>query len=180
MIDLRNPAEAGRYPVRMDRFQSRLVHLPFPSSSTGNEGRDSDLPDLPTAYRFIAELSRPSIKKLFETLADHENLPAVLFCAAGKDRTGVAVALVLGALQVEHETIAAEYSITGRFDPRSIGGEYAARYEFLPDAYRDSDPQTMRDLLEGIAADYGSVRGYVTAAGVDEVVLGDLEKRLVV
>jgi protein-tyrosine phosphatase len=175
MVDLRNPAEADRYPAPMDRLQGRLVHLPFPSSSTGDEGRDGELPDLPTAYRLIADLSRPSITELFATLADQRNLPAVLFCAAGKDRTGVAVALVLGALGVDHEAVAAEYAITGRFDPQTIGDDYAARYEFLPDAYRDSDPQTMRDLLWGIAADYGSVRDYVIATGVDEVVLRELE-----
>jgi protein-tyrosine phosphatase len=180
MLDLRNPTEAERYPAPMDRLGGRLVHLPFPSSSTDSEGRDEELPDLPTAYRFIAELSGPSISALFTTLAEPSNLPAVVFCAAGKDRTGVAIALVLGALEVEHEEIAKDYAITGRFDPKTIGDEYAARYDFLPDSYRDSDPETMQQLLDGIATDHGSIRGFVIGAGVEEKTLRDLKARLVV
>ncbi len=133
-----------------------------------------------TAYRFIADLSAPSIAALFTTLAVPSNLPAVVFCAAGKDRTGVAIALVLGALDVEPSEIAKDYAITGRFDPRTIGEEYAARYDFLPDTYRDSDPKTMQHFLEGIASDHGSVRGFVMDAGVEVATLGELKAQLVV
>lgn len=180
MLDLRDPTEAVRYPAPMDRLGGRLVRMPFPSSSTDSEGLDGELPDLPMAYRFIAELSGPSITGLFTTLAEPSNLPAVVFCAAGKDRTGVAIALVLGALDVEHAEIAKDYAITGRFDPRTIGDEYAARYDFLPDSYRDSDPETMQHLLDGIVADHGSIRGFVIEAGVEVATLSELKAQLVV
>jgi protein-tyrosine phosphatase len=179
MVDLRTPAEVERYPAPVDRLRTRLLHLPFPPSSTGDEGREGEMPELSVAYRFIADLSGPSINQLFATLADHDNLPAVLFCAAGKDRTGVAIALVLGALGVTHEQIADDYSRTGRFDPKSIGSDYAARYEFLPDSYRDSRPETMLAVLDGLTKDHGSIRAFVKGTGVDESTLKELESRLI-
>jgi protein-tyrosine phosphatase len=49
---------------------------------------------------------------LFERLADPKNLPAVLHCTAGKDRTGFASALVLLALGVPEETVYEDYLLS--------------------------------------------------------------------
>ena len=38
--------------------------------------------------------------------------PAVFFCNAGKDRTGVVAAMVLGLLGVDDETVAGDYALT--------------------------------------------------------------------
>ena len=43
-------------------------------------------------------------------LSDPENIPAMLNCAHGKDRTGVVCALVLGCLGRSKEYIAEEYA----------------------------------------------------------------------
>ncbi len=43
-------------------------------------------------------------------LSDPNNLPAVLNCAHGKDRTGIVAALVLGCLGKPKEFIALEYA----------------------------------------------------------------------
>lgn len=42
----------------------------------------------------------------------HEQSPMLIHCTAGKDRTGVFVALVLSLCGVDDETIAYEYSLT--------------------------------------------------------------------
>ena len=45
-------------------------------------------------------------------------LPALVHCSAGKDRTGIVVALVLAALGVPDEVIAADYALSARYlDP---------------------------------------------------------------
>src|SRR5438874_453262 len=47
-----------------------------------------------------------------ELLSEDETLPAVVHCTAGKDRTGVLVALLLDLLGVAREQIVADYAAT--------------------------------------------------------------------
>lgn len=54
-----------------------------------------------------------SFVAFFEALTGPDALPALFHCAAGRDRTGVAAALVLGVLGVPDEVIAQDYARTG-------------------------------------------------------------------
>ena len=45
-------------------------------------------------------------------LADPDAGPALVHCAAGKDRTGVFVALVLDAIGVERDAVVADYALS--------------------------------------------------------------------
>ena len=45
-------------------------------------------------------------------LSEPENLPALLNCALGKDRTGVVVALILSILGKSMDYIAEEYALS--------------------------------------------------------------------
>ena len=49
---------------------------------------------------------------VFAALAEEETYPAVIHCAAGKDRTGIVVALVLRSAGVPDEAIVADYALT--------------------------------------------------------------------
>jgi protein-tyrosine phosphatase len=63
-----------------------------------------------------------------ELVADSGGHPVAFFCAGGKNRTGLVAALVLGALGVADETIAADYAHGGdppgapRTQPRTRRG----------------------------------------------------------
>ena len=62
-------------------------------------------------YRSIPHAVAPALRTLFDRLA--KDTPVVLIhCTAGKDRTGVAVALLLHTLGVTHEAIVADYMET--------------------------------------------------------------------
>lgn len=62
-------------------------------------------------YRALPAWMSGRIRGLFECIA-HGNVPLVVHCAAGKDRTGIAVAVLLGALGVPRETIIEDYLLT--------------------------------------------------------------------
>ena len=51
-------------------------------------------------------------RRFFEILLDHENGSLLYHCTMGKDRVGVATALILSALGVPREAIVADYMIT--------------------------------------------------------------------
>lgn len=45
-------------------------------------------------------------------IRDHPNKPLVVHCTAGKDRTGVIIALLLSIAGVDDKAIAEEYALT--------------------------------------------------------------------
>jgi protein-tyrosine phosphatase len=62
-------------------------------------------------YRALPAWMGPRIGGMFAAIAEG-NVPMVVHCAAGKDRTGVAVAVLLRALGVPEETVVEDYLLT--------------------------------------------------------------------
>jgi protein-tyrosine phosphatase len=63
-------------------------------------------------YRMIAKEGPPSYRKLMDLVLDQSNWPVLIHCNAGKDRAGVATALILEALGVDRETIMKDFMLT--------------------------------------------------------------------
>lgn len=105
-----------------------------------NQSRESTLG---VGYRMFAN-STESLSKIFHMLIEQEHIPAVVHCAAGKDRTGVTVALILLALNVPMETVIKDYMITNAFTSKisniSAGLEKAAQ--------SIKDPQALQAMME--------------------------------
>lgn len=111
---------------------------------------------------------------LFQAAADPACLPLVVHCTAGKDRTGIAVALLLLALGVPEETVVADYTLSnrafdvleGRMRPEmerlySLGfGDAQVRPFLLAEA------RTLQGALAHIRQRYASVEAYLARAGV--------------
>jgi protein-tyrosine phosphatase len=100
-------------------------------------------------YRALPTWMAPRIRGLFECIAN-DRVPLVVHCAAGKDRTGVAVAVLLAALGVDEETILDDYLLTndvGNFE-RFIEARKDSHLG-LAEAHEPllSMPQEMRDAL---------------------------------
>jgi protein-tyrosine phosphatase len=119
-------------------------------------------------------------------LAEPDSLPAVFHCFAGKDRTGVVAAVVLGLLGVSQEDIVQDYVLTNNYE-----GDRFARQGADPNAVRFIEefgggaadrrevyPESMQQLLAWIERRYGSMRGYVEALGVKPSVCKRLEDAL--
>ena len=76
-------------------------------------------------YRVLAEGHAESYRDIFARLLDGQ-VPLLLNCTAGKDRTGVGAALILSALDVPRETIVADYALTAEVaDFSELLGHYA-------------------------------------------------------
>ena len=116
-----------------------------------------------------------------------DGLPAVIHCTAGKDRTGIASALLLAALGVPEDTIIADYSLTNR--------DYAHIYELVKAQMAPlmrfgltaddlhplmlANPETLRAALRYLHQHYGDVETYLRErAGVDEATLARLRNTL--
>ena len=103
---------------------------------------------------------------------------------AGKDRTGIISAVVLGALGVADEQIVQDYAITNRnleaiLDRVRNSASYRDTFdEFPPHALR-AEPDSMRSLLQRVRQAFGSMFDFVRVAGVSRTTLARLEAALV-
>jgi protein-tyrosine phosphatase len=67
--------------------------------------------------RILITDAAPQYKKLFELLLEHDDGTFLMNCSAGKERTGVGVALLLMALGVPRETIQYDFMLSGKYYP---------------------------------------------------------------
>lgn len=92
--------------VSGDRDEQTSTKL-FASDET-SENYFEGLLDL---YRLLPEEHTPHLSDLYRTVAEG-GVPVLIHCAAGKDRTGVAVGLLLDLLGVQRPYILADYAKT--------------------------------------------------------------------
>jgi protein tyrosine/serine phosphatase len=107
----------------------------------------------------------------------------LVHCAAGKDRTGLVVALALRVAGADRETVAADYAVTGeRLAP--YAEEYLATIEDVEVREfwrgRQATPvEFMLDVLDHLDERYGGVEAYLRAGGMTDEQLSALRERLV-
>lgn len=134
-------------------------------------------------YLSILEVSQEHIAQAFVLLAHDGSLPAVVHCAAGKDRTGVLVGLVLSAIGVPDDVVAWDYARSTLALPRILSRlatmrTYASQPGSLrPDRNR-TEAATMHAFLHGVRGRYGSPERYLDGIGVSRAVVDDLHAAL--
>ena len=185
VIDLRSGPELderGRFPVAAHPVA--FHHLPVVDQTWDPHDRpnfDRDEDFLIWAYTEMLEQGAPKFAKAFELLAEPDALPAVFHCAAGKDRTGLLAALILGSFGVSHDDIVEDYGLTAAGMERFRAWadrewpEWSVRIASLPAAFTMALPDSMRHILQTLTTEHGSVRNYVRSIGVSEATLDSLE-----
>ena len=89
------------------RSLRRLFSLMF-----GSERRMDYTAESHQAYREYATGYLPQLNALFQRISNAENLPLLIHCSAGKDRTGVVASLIQLVLGVPFETVMDDYMKT--------------------------------------------------------------------
>ena len=120
---------------------------------------DDALDVMRESYRNYVRQSTSSFRALFAHLLE-DRAPLVIYCTAGKDRTGFACALILHALGVAENRIAEDYLLTNRFYRRDPSAS-----SDLPDDVRQVlasvEASFLAAAFEVIRADYGDLEGYL-------------------
>lgn len=94
-------------------------------------------------------------KNFFDLLEDENQIPLLFHCTAGKDRTGMAAALVLYTLGADDETVMNDYLLSNRYLESKYGKlseEYAALKPLL-----SVKPEFLRAGIDQIRKDHGSI-----------------------
>lgn len=134
-----------------------------------------------TAYRELPFEQAPAYGELFRRLAGGE-APLVFNCSAGKDRTGVAAALILTALGVPEETVVEDYLLTNLAFDRTASVTASRLAHIAPDvteAILGVDHAYIHAAMAAIDQAHGSVERYLQdRLGVTGEALGRLAAQL--
>lgn len=125
IFDFRNAADQKLEGPDVELPGVRNVNLPLTDPADGSEFwkmvRDGDIEQLRThlgdggaanrmigSYREIVKDRTAEHSQVLYALAE-DSVPALMHCAAGKDRAGLSIAVTLLALDVERDAIVADY-----------------------------------------------------------------------
>jgi protein-tyrosine phosphatase len=178
VLDLRTSAEIQLVPSPLDELADRGTLTTYLSLV----GEDfSGLPtDLGEIYPFMIDYRGTQIGAAVRSLARPGGLPGLVHCAAGKDRTGVVVALVLATIGVPDEFIAADYALSGRYlapVQLSVTGRAGVPQDDQA-GLMISPPWLILAALDH-ARKAGSIEAYLSGHGVTEADLATLRAALV-
>ncbi len=200
IFDLRAPNERESKPDRIPRGSKiRVVHVPILQPGQdftrwqffwwlATSSKELDFRKLTAdLLRHIAFECTAQVHEIVTTIADERNLPAVIHCTVGKDRTGYLAALVQLLAGVPREAVVDDYLATNRFiGPRAAQLIRLLRWMSLFRISRkrlESAMEAHREGLDGVLDEvlgrYGTVERYLReACGVDRASLSNLERWL--
>lgn len=187
VIDLRTSAEVAAAPNPFAAYPDvRYLNLPlFDDLSPQALSRAAQEGDHPlfTFYMTALETRGDAICAILTEMAQIDDGAVLFNCTAGKDRTGIIAALLLGIAGVRREQIIADYALTAEFIPelvaefldisRANGGDTESYARML-----ESPAETLAATMDAIRAKYGTFRSYLQSIGLPEDVRLTLRARL--
>jgi protein-tyrosine phosphatase len=187
VLDLRDEALLHRRPghALADAGVER-VWLPVAGWAPGStlEG-GAPVPGLDLAAEYVGYLEHggPAFAEGLRRLATATR-PVLVHCAAGKDRTGVLVALALLLVGVPEDAVVADYVVTQERMPALMAlwrrrmSEVDGLMESLPRVLFEAEADTMRAFLRELETRFGGAAGWAARQGLTPDVVAALEDRL--
>src|SRR5271170_7216803 len=198
VVDLRSSAElASEGPAPLDAVPA-VRHVHHPVVPEIGEATDvvaeallvkrmqdrSRFPSDPTCGHYLGYLEDRPVQVLgaVRSIA-HDQGAALVHCAAGKDRTGVVVALALTAAGVRRQAVVADYAATGERTEAILNRlrrspTYTRDIDSKPVEAHRARPETMAAFLEQMDSRYGGVTRWLTEHGLSAGELDLLRTKL--
>jgi hypothetical protein len=171
VLDLRSEHELAQQPT-LSTVPSR--HLPLLAALRPDPHRDTTLVAL---YEAVLAAAAPLLVDVVRHVADTDG-PVLIHCAAGKDRTGISVALLMRLVGVDRATVMSDYVRTNdaiaAIDARLRELPGNERRSELPREYFHVVPEAIDAVLDTWDAHPGGTRGWLLDAGGER----DLADRL--
>lgn len=184
IFDFRNAADQKLEGPDIDLPGVRNVNLPLTDPADGAEFwkmvRDGDLDQLREllsdgkaagrmigSYRAIIRHRTAEHSQVLHALAE-DSVPALMHCAAGKDRAGLSIAVTLLALGVERDAIVADYLESGATHRRykvyrngASASAYSPEVMELLNPLFDARAEYLQAAFETIEQNWGGVDAYL-------------------
>uniref|UniRef100_UPI002F90CE51 tyrosine-protein phosphatase n=1 Tax=Kitasatospora sp. NBC_01519 TaxID=2903576 RepID=UPI002F90CE51 len=188
VVDLRSGVESNVWPGMTHGLDIEWISNPaLPALDdlkamgftdfSGFEGKPWPV-DPEALYPFMAVYAAPAIAVLVKHLVVPQALPVVVQCAVGKDRTGIAVAVVQSLLEVSWADVVADFTRSNVELELTAGPT-----SFLDEAgvTRYSHPVSeglLASAMDTILSAHGSLPAYLAPHGVTSADLEALRSRM--
>lgn len=109
---------------------------------------------------FVSDsLCLESFREMFRILKDRSNLPLLYHCSAGKDRAGMATALILFSLGVSEKVVIHDYMLSKEY----LADKYASVIEKYPkiEPLFTVRPEYLRAGINQIKRDHGTIEAFL-------------------
>ena len=130
VVDLRTQVEVDAFGPDRLPDDTRVVQIRVPSAGADpmvakalKTGHFPYLPNLISVNRAYITDDAARFGELLTLLADPANVPAVIHCLGGKDRTGVSAALLLTILGVPWPTVRNDYLLSNDYFAGAVDDE---------------------------------------------------------
>ena len=186
VVDLRSRLELRQDHSGVHLPGARWVHVPIQGGSQHSivEGEGISLERL---YRQILIDSAASVATAVTVIAESGSTPVLVNCTAGKDRTGLVVAVALEAAGVERDAVVADYTqsalnLDGDWLDATMTRLVSNGVPISPrlfEAIGGSPDHAMSRLLDWLDNAYGSAAGFLRAHEVPDETIESLREKLV-
>ena len=181
VVDLRQHSELEADPPR--ELPVDVVHVPLFGSPDPDAAYWAEMDALADAASGLAagkaaiyldhlERFRLFVRDAIEAVARAPEGAVLVHCQVGKDRTGLVTALLLRLAAVSHDEIASDYAASEEYLRPATEAYIASAADEADRAFRlrltATPAEAMRDVLTTLEERYGSVAGYLRAAGLAE------------
>lgn len=198
ICDLRSPKEHKTKQSRLlphGRF--RVMNMPLHLEGTqaskrqiidfffGRAGAEHFKKFSRAYYRYMAVESTLEIKKIIDLLAQEQNLPVLIHCTAGKDRTGFISALIQLIAGVPYPIVVQEYLVTNdlyksRLEKLSKVMSWLTLFQVKPERIKlilMANKECLDEVFSDMLQKYGSIDRYlIRACGIDQSTLRKLRE----
>ena len=185
VIDLRDENEAAVMPDDLDGLDVEVLRLPVFEGSGASQGRGGI--SLDALYDRIVTQHASIVVSALREISSAGERSVVVHCTAGKDRTGIVVALALLAVGVDRDAVIEDYART----EGNLAGEWLEDMVTMIGRYGVPDTPELRVLMGGsprealegvidtVERAHGSTREYLLASGLTLHELAALEALLI-
>jgi protein-tyrosine phosphatase len=176
VVDLRTADEVARGRIAMSDSDVGWHHLPMLDVLPPRDRYEAWVQPVHVAEQYLGMMSSgtATVGSFLQLVCDPNRYPLVFHCFAGKDRTGILTALVLGLLGVADEDITADYALSAAAMHRLLawlraqygpGAAELAALESSAAAIIAAEPETMAEFLRQFRHHHGSFEAFAAAAG---------------
>jgi Protein tyrosine/serine phosphatase len=194
IIDLRAPHELSKRYISIDHTDKLSLPLDFQQTTRKRlrpviykKNSETVISDISNElYLEILDASAPAFGQIMEILASPGRSPVLIHCQAGKDRTGIMVALILLAMGVDRELIVRDFMKSNEALIPYFRKLFLIRkivsFGFFP--YHNMlfavsvKQRNIESILDRIEDQYEGIEGYLKYSGFDPSRLSEVRNIL--
>ncbi len=171
VIDLRSEAEKEIHPSSFaDCPAIDYVPIPvldlFPNAVFEGHFQANQIRNMSDFYKNLMQYGGEQIASVLREIAKETQGVTLFHCTAGKDRTGITAALLLGMAGVRDIDIIADYTLTDVYMFEKYE-KMRQEHPDIPVQFMNAHAENMRNTLAFLEVQYGGITGYLENIGID-------------